>query len=220
MRRLSLGTRVALASAAAIVMAVALLGIGVQLELSRQRHASLDAGLRKRAADIARLNASAPAVLSQPGALDTALSPPALDIEVLDSRGRVVARTTSLGARLFSVTDIARPVIDTGQPSFTTIGAGDGQLRVFAAPLADIGGGQAAGGAVVVAASTQDVTETLQHVRTALTVGAIVAALLGALAALALSRRALRPLRTLTAGTELVGSTGDPTRRLVAADAA
>jgi|tagenome__1003787_1003787.scaffolds.fasta_scaffold20927277_2 two-component system OmpR family sensor kinase len=207
-----------MSAAAAIVIALAVLGVGAQLVLSRQLRDSLDGDLRNRAADIARLNASAPGVLTS-GAVDTALAPPALDIEVLDRQGRVVARSTSLGARVVHTGDQARLAISTGNPTYQTIETGDAALRVYAAPLADIGGGPAAGGAVVVAASTKDVETTLHRVRTTLTIGVIAAALLGALVALALSRRALRPLRTLTAGAALVGTTGDPARRLAAADA-
>jgi signal transduction histidine kinase len=72
---------------------------------------------------------------------------------------------------------------------------------------------------VVVAASTGDVDTTLDRVRDVLTIGALVAAVLGAIAALALSRRALRPLRELTEGAALVETTGDPARRLAAAPA-
>jgi hypothetical protein len=65
MSRVSLQWRVALAAAAAIVLALTLLGVGVQIQLSRELRSSLDDGLRRRAADIARLNASAPGVLTQ-----------------------------------------------------------------------------------------------------------------------------------------------------------
>jgi len=219
MSRVSLQWRVALAAAAAIVLALTLLGVGVQIQLSRELRSSLDDGLRRRAADIARLNASAPGVLTQPGALDTALAPPALDIEVVDRQGRIVARSTTLGARVIPVADRARTAIVSGRSSFATVEVDGQTLRMYAAPLADLGGGPAAGGAVVVAASSRDVDTTLDRVRDALTIGAVAAALLGAIAALALSRRALRPLRELTEGAALVETTGDPARRLAAAPA-
>ena len=219
MSRVSLQWRVALAAAAAIVLALTLLGVGVQIQLSRELRSSLDDGLRRRAADIARLNASAPGVLTQPGALDTALAPPALDIEVVDRQGRIVARSTTLGARVIPVADRARTAIVSGRSSFATVEVDGQTLRMYAAPLADLGGGPAAGGAVVVAASSRDVDTTLDRVRDALTIGALAAALLGAIAALALSRRALRPLRELTEGAALVETTGDPARRLAAAPA-
>jgi two-component system OmpR family sensor kinase len=219
MRRLSLQWRVALAAAAAIVLAVALLGVGVQTVLSRQLHGSLDSGLRRRAADIARLNASAPGVLTEPGTLDSALAPPALSIEVLDRAGRVVARSTSLGARLLPVGPQVQRAIARGRSGFADVPSGEDTLRVYVAPLSDLGGGPAAGGAVIVAASTRDVNATLRRVRTALAVGGAAAGLVGAIVALFLSRRALRPLRTLTAGAALVETTGDPARRLGAADA-
>ena len=59
--RVSLRTRVAAAAAAAIVLAVVLLAIAVPALLSRELNRSLDDALRRRAADVAQLNASAPA---------------------------------------------------------------------------------------------------------------------------------------------------------------
>src|SRR3954466_3835014 len=72
--RVSLRTRVAAAAAAAIVLAVVLLAIAVPALLSRDLKGSLDDALRRRAADVAQLNASAPAVLTQPGALEGRLT--------------------------------------------------------------------------------------------------------------------------------------------------
>ena len=62
--------RVVLAACGAIVLAVVVLAVGVSVLVERQLRSSLDRSLHDRAAEIARLSVSAPAVLTAPGALD------------------------------------------------------------------------------------------------------------------------------------------------------
>ncbi|MDX6544428.1 MAG: hypothetical protein QOG02_202, partial [Gaiellales bacterium] len=56
MRRLTLRSQVAIASAIAILLAVALLGVALHLLLSRELHRQLDSDLRRRAAGVATLS--------------------------------------------------------------------------------------------------------------------------------------------------------------------
>ena len=80
-----------------------LLGVAViALLRARARHSSLDAALRRRAADVAQLNASAPALLTAPGALEGGSAAGALLVQVVDRRGRIVARSASLGGRVLA----------------------------------------------------------------------------------------------------------------------
>ena len=71
MRPVTLRARVAAASAVAIAVAVALLGVAVLARLDSRLYGTLDDTLRRRAVDVARLSASAPAVLTDPGALES-----------------------------------------------------------------------------------------------------------------------------------------------------
>src|SRR5205823_14258269 len=80
-------------------------------------------------------------------------------------------------------------------------------------PLADIGGA-ARGGAIVVAASTHDLDETIASVHLFVFLTGLVAALLGAAAVALLMRRALAPLGRLAAAAAEIERTGDPRRRL------
>src|SRR4029079_11591740 len=89
----------AIASALAILLAVSLLGVALQLLLSRDLHSRLDSDLRRRAADVATLSVSAPALLTSPGALDSSSNGAALDVEVLDRTGAILSRSLALGAR-------------------------------------------------------------------------------------------------------------------------
>jgi hypothetical protein len=99
MRRLTLRSQVAIASALAILLAVSLLGVALQLLLSRDLHSQLDSDLRRRAADVATLSVSAPALLTSPGALDSSSNGASLDVEVLDRTGAILSRSLALGAR-------------------------------------------------------------------------------------------------------------------------
>ncbi|MEA2156242.1 MAG: two-component system, OmpR family, sensor kinase, partial [Solirubrobacteraceae bacterium] len=87
-------------------------------------------------------------------------------------------------------------------------------IRLYAAPLGELGGGAAAGGAVVVAGTTSDIRETLNRTRRLVLLCALAAAALAALAATLLTRRALAPLKRLSSGARLIERTGDASERL------
>ena len=87
MTRLGLRARVVAAAAVAIVAAVVLLALAVPALLARQLEDSLDGTLRARAVDVARLAASSPDLLTEPGALEGRLSGGSLLVQVLDRRG-------------------------------------------------------------------------------------------------------------------------------------
>jgi signal transduction histidine kinase len=210
----SLRTRVALAAATAIVLAVALLAVFVPTFLSRQLRGSLDDDLRRRAADVAQLNAATPQQLTAPGALEGRLGGSALFVEVLDRRGRIVARSSGLGGRVLPFDPAVRRALRDRRPGFADAALGTDALRLYAAPLGTLGRGPAAGGAVIAAGTTADIHRTLVHVRTLVLLCALAAAALAALAATLLTRRALRPLGRLSAGARAIARSGDPAERL------
>jgi hypothetical protein len=152
MNRLSLGARSVAAAALAILLAVIVVGAGVDVLVSRHLHRALDRTLRQRAAEVARLAASAPAVLTTPGALDSPFGGTQLSVEVIDRRGRTVARSLALGGRTLPAPKLVDRAIGGGRPGYGDIESGGDDLRAYAAPLAEVGG-PAAGGAVVVAGS-------------------------------------------------------------------
>jgi two-component system OmpR family sensor kinase len=217
--QVSLRARVAGAAAAAIVVAVALLGLAVSALLGSQLTASLDRSLRSRAVEVARLAASTPDLLTQPGALEGRISGGALFVQVVDRSGRIVARSGGLGGRVLPG---GRPLTRAlrGRRSAYADGAlGSSPIRLYAAPLGRVGGGAAAGGAVIVAGTTADIQDTLQATRRIIFVCALLAAALGALLATLLARRALRPLRELSSGARAIERSGDVSGRLPAAPA-
>ena len=76
-----------------------LLGVALHLLLSRDLHRQLDSDLRRRAAGVATLCVSAPALLTSPGALDSSSNGVGLDVEVVDRTGAILSRSLALGAR-------------------------------------------------------------------------------------------------------------------------
>jgi two-component system OmpR family sensor kinase len=208
--------RSVLASVLGIVLAVIVVGAGVGVLESRDVHRALDRSLRQRAIEVSQLSASAPALLTRAGALDTTLGGGTqVQVEVLDRRGRIVARSLSLGGRLLPARRLGARAIATGRGGYATEVSNGEQLRLYAAPLADFGG-QAAGGAVVVAASERDAERTLGDLHLFLALAGVVAAALAALGVFLLLRRALRPLVRLADAAADVERTGDPRRRLPA----
>src|SRR5205085_7514096 len=155
----SLQLRAVVASALAILLALVVGGAVVDVLVARHLHRSLDRTLRQRAVAIAQLSASAPALLTTPGALDSPVGATQLSVEVLDRHGRIVARSLALGGRVLPTGPLVRSAIADGRGGYADARLGGDEVRVYAAPLADLGG-PAAGGAVVVASSTHDLHET------------------------------------------------------------
>src|SRR6266567_1559638 len=130
----SLLVRSVAAAAGAILLAVVAVGVGVDVLASRDLHHSLDRTLRQRAVEVAQLSASAPALLTRPGALDTTLGGTQLRVEVLDRRNRIVARSLALGGRVLPVRRMAAEAIASGRSSYATSSTGGEPLRLYAAP--------------------------------------------------------------------------------------
>jgi len=209
----SLLGRAVLAAVGGIFVAVLAAGVAVDVLASRDVHRSLDRSLRQRAVETSQLSASAPALLTSPGVLDTTLGGTQVTIEVVDRRGRLVARSLALGGRVLPVARLAARVIASGRGRYGNVVSGGERLRVYAAPLADLGG-PAAGGAVVVAASERDLVRTLSNLQLFLALAGLAAVALAALAVFILLRRALRPVARLADAAADVERTGDPSRRL------
>jgi len=193
-RPYSLNLRLTLAAIAAVLLAVLILGIGARIIVSNQLHSSLDKSLRRRAVEVARLSVSAPAVLTAPGALESPISGRQLSVEVLD-------RGPELGAA------------QDGKSSFADAELGGEPIRIYAAPIAAVGG-PASGGVVLVASSTADIEDTVHELSLLLLLCGAAAVLAGGLAAALLTRRSTRPLRQLSSSAAEIERTGDASSRL------
>jgi signal transduction histidine kinase len=216
LRPKTLRIRIAAAAAAAIVVAVVVLGVAVVARLDDQLEGSLDRTLKERAVEVARLSASTPALLTQPGALEGRLGGSALFVQVVDHRGRIVARSGGLGSRVLPEDAAARSALRDRRAAYGDDSLGTEPIRVYAAPLGELGQGAAAGGAVIVAGTTAESRDTLDTTRGFVVLVAVAAAILAALLAAVLARRALTPLARLSTGARAIARTGDASQRLSA----
>ncbi|MGD9734198.1 MAG: ATP-binding protein [Solirubrobacterales bacterium] len=212
MRLRSLNARLTLAAIAAVLLAVVILGVGARLIVSNKLSSSLDESLRNRASQVAHLAVSAPAVLDSPGALESPVTGRQLSVEVLDRDGAIVARSLALGAKLLPRGPEVRAAA-AGRTSFADAELGNEPLRIFAAPIADAGG-PAAGGVVLVAASTADIEDTLHELNLLLLLVGAGAVLAGGIAAALLTRRSTAPLRALSSSAAEIERSGDTATRL------
>jgi two-component system, OmpR family, sensor kinase len=215
---MSLRLRSIFAAALATMITVAVLGSAIDVLVARHLRGELDRTLRTRAVEVAQLAASAPSLLTTPGALDSPVGATQAMVEVVDARGRIVARSLSLGGRVLPQA-VAREPIRGGRARFTSVDFGDQKLRVYAAPLATVSG-PASGGGVIVGASTSGLMDTIRALHALTLLAALGAAAVGAAAIALLMRGALRPLARLDRAAGEIGRTGDARRRLPAPDRA
>jgi two-component system OmpR family sensor kinase len=213
-RRAGLTLRVALAAAAAIVIAVVLLGAAVLTRLGDQLEGSLDTSLRERAVEVARLAASTPDLLTEPGTLEGRLGGSELLVQVVDRRGRIVARSSGLGGRVLPATAEVHAALEDRRAGYGDAELGSDPIRLYTAPLGELGRGSAAGGAVIVAGTTAGIDDTLSTTRSFVLVAALFAAVVAAALATSFAYSALAPLRRLSTGARGIERSGDASERL------
>ena len=209
----ALRTRLAAAAAVSILAAVVVFAVVTVALVDHQLRSSLDAALRERAQEVAQLAVSAPGVLSDPGALESPISGRQISVEVLDAHERIVARSLNLGAELLPEGALARAAVVDGRTGAETIKLNGRPMRVYAAPIADAGG-PAAGGAVLVASDTSDIARTTSRLGVLVALSGAAVVLVAALAAALLTRRGLRPLRSLADAAAEIERTADASQRL------
>jgi two-component system OmpR family sensor kinase len=183
------------------------------LLVNHELRGSLDAALRQRAQEVAQLAVSAPGVLTDPGALESPVSGRQISVEVIDARGRIVARSLTLGAQVLPEDALGRAARLHGRTGAESIELNGRPLRLYAAPIADAGG-PAAGGAVLVASDTSDIAHTTGSLGVVVGLSGAGVVLLAAIAAAVLTRRGLRPLRLLADAAGEIERTADPAQRL------
>ena len=135
-------------------------------------------------------------------------------MQVVDRRGRIVARSGTLGIRVLPLDGAGRRALDDRRAGTADGRLGTEAIRIYAAPLGELGASEAAGGAVLVAGSTAETDATLADTRRLVLIAAVLAAALGAALAAVLTRTALRPLTRLSSGARDIAATGDAARRL------
>ncbi len=209
----TLRARLAAATAVTILAAVVVFALITVLVVGSQLRGSLDSALRQRAEAVAELAASAPAVLNEPGALESTASGRQLAVEVIDKHGRILTSPLTLGAEVLPQNSVVTAALRSGATGFSDISLGGRQMRMFAAPIADVTG-PASGGAVLVASDTSDISATIHNLVAVVALSGIGVVLVAAIAAALLTRRGLRPLQRLVVGAGEIERTADPARRL------
>jgi signal transduction histidine kinase len=209
----SLRARITAAAAAAILAAVAAFAVVTVLLVDHELRSSLDTALRQRAQEVAELAISTPAILSDPGALESPVSGRQISVQVVDNRGRLLARSLNLGARVLPEDALEQNARLHGRTGAEDIELDGRPLRIYAAPIADASG-PAAGGAVLVASDTSDIAHTTSRLAVLVALAGAGVVLVAALGAAVLTRRGLRPLRTLATAAGEIEATADPARRL------
>ncbi len=200
--------RVAVAAAVAIALAVVLLVIAVPKLLEADLRGELDDRLRRRPRRSRGSTRTVPGQLTEAGALEGG----GLLRAGRGPGSRIVARSRALGGR---VLPIDQDVLRDRQPRLADARLGTDPVRVFTAPLGELGAGRGERRRGRSSASDLGVVEhTVDRARVLIAICALVAALIAAALATWLTRRALRPLTRLNAGAREIGRAGDPSQRL------
>src|SRR5450755_3113020 len=136
----TLRARLIAVAAGSIFAAVALFGLITVLLVGHELRSSLDHALRQRAEEVAQLAVSAPAVLTGPGALESPASGRQIAVEVIDARGRILARSLTLGVGLLPQDRLALQARAAGRTGFEDVEIDRRPFRLYAAPIAQAGG--------------------------------------------------------------------------------
>jgi two-component system OmpR family sensor kinase len=201
------------ASALGVFASLAALSVAATFVVEHQIRDTVDDDLRQRAVEISRLAVSTPELLPVPGTLDFGSGGRQLWVEVRDRRGRIVARSATLGGRLLPSTQALDRAVRAGRAQYADGNLGDEPVRLYAAPLAETGR-LASGGAVLLGSSVEDIEDTFTRLRRLVALAALAAAALGALLVTGFTARTLRPLRRLAAGARAISERPEPGRRL------
>jgi two-component system OmpR family sensor kinase len=201
------------AAAGSILAAVVLFALATVALVHHELLGSLDGALRRRAQEVGQLAVSAPALLTSGGALESPISGRQIAVEVIDRRGRILARSATLGARLLPEDRLAETARVSGRAGYEDVTIGGRRFRLYAAPIASAGG-PASGGAVLVASDTTDINHTAAHLAFLLALLGAAIAVAAALLAALLTRRGVAPVRRLAEAAGEIERTADPSRRL------
>ncbi|KAA8880359.1 HAMP domain-containing histidine kinase [Nocardia colli] len=196
----SLRARIALFCVAAIAMALAGMGFAAYAVVAHELDSSLDLGLRREATRITRTIATDADVATASGPCRYLTAPSCVQVVAADGRIEsehdpnqplpVDSATTAVAA-------------GTRAAFFSDLDLDGYSLRMYTAPLRS-------GSAVQIAQRADPVDTSLRRVAYALIAAAAVGILLAIAAGLAVARRAVAPVTTLTAAAERIADTRDP----------
>ncbi len=188
--RIPVRLRVTLAFAGVMAVVLAATGLFLYLRLDAELDATIERGLRSRAADVTALVEQADEGLTE--ARRSPLTEQGENLaQILDSSGRIVDSTPSLRERpLLSDEQLARALRKTIYANASTQ---DGAARLLATPV----NAQGRRLVVIVGASLEERDDALRNLGSLLLVGGPVALLLASLAGYGAAAAALRPVERM-----------------------
>jgi len=201
---MTLRTRIAVAAASAVALAVLLASLGLYAATAR----ALQGGVDRSLTELADQPGPGPGGAGfhggpRPGRFGGAGG----TVQVVDADGQVV-RSGSREADRLPVTDLARRIAAGRHgASFQTVDVGDTRVRILTVPAGN-------GLAVQVARPLGEVDAVLGRLRGQLLVAGLLGIGLAALLGMLVSRRAVRPVEELTRLAEDVATTQDLSRRI------
>jgi two-component system, OmpR family, sensor kinase len=225
MLRLGVSLRARLTLWYGVLLALTLLAFSALLYFTLQQSlaSSMDERLTLRADQIRREVGPRLGGLLQPedvapGQLDSALSEfnePGIYVQLLNSRGRVIAAPPNLAGGELPVPDSSRQAIQQNERIFdrAPVAAGDANVRLLTVPLHQTGTDEVVG-AVQVGESLAPFENTMAAVERLLLTTGIGALLLAVVVGYLLTRSALSPVAHITATARHIAATGDYRQRL------
>ena len=207
---MSLRLRLTLITTVVLAVVLAIFGAGVYVLLDHNLRSRVDATLTKRSGAIVRAMRVSPDVAVVQG---LGFVPPNLYIQVVGPNGDVVARSEALGQERLPVDTRVVEMAHGGQRAFTRDMSVKGiAFRVRSQTLFDQFGEPV--GTVMIAASLQDVLDTLSRLRSLLLLAGLAGIALAAALGWRTARTALRPVEDIGATAVRIGETGDLSERV------
>jgi len=207
---MSLRLRLTLITTVVLAVVLAVFGTGVYVLLDRNLRSRLDATLDQRAGQIVRAMRVSPDVAVIRG---LGFTPSNVYIQVVDTNGRIVARSEALGDVELPVdTEVIAVGKGTVKPFVRDISVRGVALRARASALTDQFGDPV--GTVLIATPLKDVEDTLARLRSLLALAGVAGIALAAALGWRLARTALRPVEEIGATAQRIGATGDLTQRV------
>jgi signal transduction histidine kinase len=204
--RLPIRLRVTLVFASVMAVVLGGLGLFLYLRLGAELDATIEQGLRSRAADVTALIEQADSGLAQAGRSPLTERGENL-AQILDPSGRVVDSAPSIRHRpLLSTGELRRALRGT---IFVTTGSGEGAARLLATPV----DAQDQRLVVIVGIPLENRSEAVRNLGGLLLIGGPVALLLAALAGFGALTAALRPVESMRRRAAVIHD-GAPGQRL------
>ena len=205
-----LRVRLTLITTVVLTVVLAIFGAGIYVLMDRNLRSRVDETLARRTGAIVHAVRVSPDVAMVQG---LGFVPPNLYIQVVGPSGEIVAKSEALGPQKLPVSAQVIALSHGGKPAVTQDVTVHGiALRVRSQTLTDQFGEPV--GTVMIAASLQDVIDTLARLRSLMLLAGLAGIALAAALGWRSARTALRPVEDIGAAAVRIGETGDLSERV------